>query len=41
MSYYPQPDRNKIRNKIKVELGLSDYVTTKNWNMLQALIHLI
>ena len=28
MSYYPEADR-RIRNKIKVELGLSNYATNK------------
>ena len=34
MSYYPEPDSH-IRNKIKVELDLSNYANKKN------LIHLI
>ena len=40
MSCYPEPDIN-IRHKHKVLLGLSNYATKNNKNMLQALIHLI
>ena len=40
MSYYAEPDSH-IRDKVNLVLGLSNYATKKNQNMLQALIHLI
>ena len=40
MSCYPEPDSN-IKDKYKALLGLSNYATKNNKNMLQALIHLI
>ena len=33
MSYYPKPSSH-IRDKVKVVLDLSNYVTKKNYNML-------
>ena len=38
MSYYPQPE-NRIRDKVRLILYLSDYATKKNYRMLQALMH--
>ena len=40
MSYYPEPD-SRIRDKVKLVLDLSNYAPKKNYNVLQALIHLI
>ena len=44
MSYYPEPDIH-IRDKVKVVLGFSNYVTQKKKNQKkpkqQAMIHLI
>ena len=40
MSYYPESDSH-IRDKVKVVLDLSQYTTKKNYNMQQALIHLL
>ena len=40
MSYCPEPDSH-IRDKFKVDLDLTNYLTKKELNMLQVLIHLI
>ena len=40
MGYYSEPD-NHIRNKIKVELDLSNYVTKKELEQATALIQLL
>ena len=40
MSYYPRADSHKT-DKVQVILDLSNHATNKDWNWLQALIHLI
>ena len=40
MIYCPGP-RNHIRFKVKAVLDLPNYASKKNYNMLQALIHLM
>ena len=40
MSYYPQPNSH-IKDKVKAVLDVTNYATKQNYNMLQALIHLI
>ena len=40
ISYFPESDGH-VRDKVKVVLVLSNYITKKNKTMLQALIHLI